>query len=98
MMKDRREPRVKVRDYSGDGLWRILGLAFVIFLFAICIGTAIGQEQGAPLPMTNSDVLKLVKGGLSDELIVKNIKSRPTHFDLSADAMLDLKKDSVPDD
>jgi hypothetical protein len=68
-----------------------------MLLFTVCIGIAIGQDQVKPVPMTNSEVVKLVKGGISDELITKTINGRPSQFDLSADGLLDLKNSGVSD-
>ena len=83
--------------YSRRSRLRILSLAIAMLLGTIYVLPALGQDQGAPLPMTNAEVIKLVKGGLNNELIIKAIRSRPNHFDLSADAMLNLKGNGVPD-
>jgi hypothetical protein len=48
--------------------------------------------------MRNEEVVKLVKGGFSNELIVKTINSRPSQFDLTADDLLNLKGNGVPND
>jgi hypothetical protein len=72
-------------------------MALLMLLCTLWVGVAIGQNQTAPVPMTNAEVIKLAKGGLSNELIVKTIRSRPNQFDLSTDGMLDLKNNSVPD-
>jgi hypothetical protein len=88
---------MKEKDNLGKGRLRTLPLALLMLLCTLWVGAAIGQNQTAPAPMTNAEVIKLVKGGLSNELIVKTIKSRPNQFDLSADGMLDLKNNSVPD-
>ena len=48
--------------------------------------------------MTNDDVVKLVKAGLSKDLIVKAIQSSEPGFATSSDALLALKKEGVSDD
>lgn len=47
--------------------------------------------------LTNSEVVKMVKAGLPSEVIVESIKSSDANFDLSADALIALKQDGVPD-
>lgn len=49
-------------------------------------------------PMTNSDVVKLVKAGLSVGTIQSKIASSATQFDTSTDALVALAKDGVPDE
>ncbi len=47
--------------------------------------------------MTNADVVKLVKAGLSADTIVAKIAASQTKFDTSTDALVALAKDGVPD-
>jgi hypothetical protein len=47
--------------------------------------------------LTNASVEKLVKSGLSEDLIVNIVGTEPAHFDLSADALLSLKRSGVSD-
>lgn len=47
--------------------------------------------------LKNEDVIKLVKAGLSPDLIVQTINSSNQSFDLSADGLITLKKEGVPD-
>lgn len=47
--------------------------------------------------LTNQDVIKMVKAGLSPEIVVQTIKSSNNSFDISADALIVLKKEGVPD-
>jgi hypothetical protein len=50
----------------------------------------------APKAMTNADVVKMVQGGLGDDLIVTAIrKTSRTAFDLTADGLLQLKGSGV---
>ena len=41
--------------------------------------------------MSNQDVIRLVKAGLSDDLIITKIKQSKTKFDTSADALISLQ-------
>ena len=55
-----------------------------------CLSAAFGQE-----PLTNDSIVKLVKGGLAESVIVSMINSQPGKYNLSADAVLDLTKAGV---
>ena len=58
-----------------------------------------GQVQSARAdqkpPLTNSDVVKMVKAGVPDAAIVSSIQSSPRKFDLSPDALLALHRAGV---
>jgi hypothetical protein len=63
-----------------------------------------GSQKAAPparaavaaKAMTNADVIKMVQGGLGDDLIIIAIrKTSRTAFDLTADGLLDLKSKGV---
>lgn len=47
--------------------------------------------------LTNQDVLKMVKAGLSPEIIEQTINSSDQAFDVSTDALIKLKQEGVPD-
>lgn len=47
--------------------------------------------------MTVEDVIKLVKAGLSEDIIVQQIRKSPRAFDLSTDQLIQLKTASVSD-
>lgn len=47
--------------------------------------------------LNNNDVIKLVKAGLSEGLIISTINSSPGAYDTSADALIALKKAGVSD-
>lgn len=48
-------------------------------------------------PMTNESVMKMVKGGVSEHIIVEAIKQNPGNYALSPDALISLKASGVPD-
>jgi hypothetical protein len=63
-----------------------------------------GQQSAAPLGqqptqqvLNNESVIKLVKAGLSDDLIVSTIGSSPGTYDISADGMIALKSAGASD-
>ena len=55
------------------------------------------RPQGADknAPVTNADVLRMVKAGVPESAIVSSIQSSPAKFDLSPDALIGLHKAGV---
>ncbi len=71
-----------------------LSRVFVLLLLTAmlpCVSTS--QTEKA---LTNSDILRMSKGGFDSSLIVKAIESSATDFDVSPDALLALKTEGVP--
>ena len=69
---------------------RLLSIALLITLL-----TLNAAPQTASKPLTNDDVISLLKGGLEEGTVISAIKSQPSQFDLSAPALLKLKQDGV---
>jgi hypothetical protein len=51
------------------------------------------QAMAAPIPMDS--IVQLSKAGIGDEAIVAKIKSSGTHYDLSVEQMMDLKRQGI---
>lgn len=49
----------------------------------------------AEKPLTNDDVVTLTKAGLDDDLIVSKIRRSQSHFDVSTEALVKLRKAGV---
>jgi hypothetical protein len=63
-------------------------------LAALCTASAqTGQEK----PLTNADVVNMVKAGISESTIVLAIQKGPTQFETGADALIRLKRVGVTD-
>ena len=60
-------------------------------------GSALGMQTQSKQegPMTNAEVIKLVKAGFKEKTIVLIIASRIPNFDLSSDRMIQLKRAGV---
>lgn len=85
-------------------------IAMVLTATSIASATR-GNARGAPTPvqtggnpaaagagMTNADVLKLVRAGLSDAIVIQTIRQAPvTQFDTSTDALVQLKSSGLSD-
>jgi hypothetical protein len=46
-------------------------------------------------PLTNADVVKMVKGGLPESVVISAIQTSPAKYDISPDGLLALQKDGV---
>jgi len=68
------------------------GLAFVL-LVSVSNATAATHRQ----KLTNKDVVRMVKANLPADVIVQAIKSSTPDFDVSADGLISLKQEGVPD-
>ncbi len=53
------------------------------------------QQTQADGPLTNAAVIKLVRAGFSEKTVITIIRTRPAHFDLAPDQLIELKKRGV---
>lgn len=65
-----------------------------IILAGVLAATA--AAQGAPKFLTNDDVVSMVKAGQDVETVLSAIQTQGTDFDVSAKALLQLRKSGVP--
>ena len=72
----------------------VVVLASLVFLGILVLagGRGIAQEV-----LTNDSVVKMVKAGLPDAVIIQKIRASERKFDTSADALIKLKGAGVPD-
>lgn len=70
------------------------------FLFALLIMfyVRVSFAQTKPEVLTNSNVVKLFKAGLGDEIILAKIQSSACRFDISGDALISLKSAGLSGD
>ena len=64
----------------------------VMFALLCLAGTACGQE-----PLTNESVIKMVKAGLSEEVVTSMVKTQPGKYSTTVDNLLALKDAGVGD-
>lgn len=73
---------------------------FLVALVLVVLSGAVSgvSSQGVQKVLTNSDVLQLVKMGMSPEIVLAAIRGAgKTEFDVSAQGLLSLKQAGVPD-
>jgi len=97
-----------MKPASAPGTLRLPSLAIIALLFPIFLSLtalrtcAVASAQSkeiylspATKPMTVNDVIRLFKAGLSDDLIIEQIKKKGQSFDLSTDQLIQLKAAKV---
>ena len=78
--------------------WNPQHLRFVCLAVVLLLAcTHATQVSAHRQKLTNQDVMKMVKAGLSPETVIQTIKSTDSNLDVSADALIDLKKEGVPE-
>jgi hypothetical protein len=70
---------------------KLLGIVILVLSIALCFGQAPSQKK----PLTNEDVLQMVKAGLAEGVIVAAVQSNPANYDTSLTALIDLNKQGV---
>ncbi len=69
----------------------------IVLWFTLFPIVAHAQESSARRPLTNTDIVKMVRAGLDSALIVTTIQGGKNQFNVTPDALIDLKKKGVPD-
>ncbi|HEX8179816.1 MAG TPA: hypothetical protein VF525_09770 [Pyrinomonadaceae bacterium] len=72
----------------------------LLFCLLACAAIAHAQTPPAPQPdaagpLTNAAVVKLVRAGFSEKMVITIIRTRPVRFDLAPDRLIELKKRGV---
>lgn len=73
--------------------YKFLAKFSVILFCFIFLQTVFAQTE----QITNQEIISLTKAGFDEVLIIQKIKTSTTDFDLSTDALIELKKNKVPD-
>jgi len=69
------------------------------WVFAMILGgalAAMGAAQSAPKFLTNDDIVSMVKAGQDESTVLSAMRTQGTDFDVSAKALLQLKKSGIP--
>lgn len=71
-------------------------IALLIFCLAL-VAAPVAAQQSSERPLTNASIVKLVRAGFKEKLLIAIIRSRPNRFDLSPDRLIELKRNGVPE-
>jgi hypothetical protein len=74
---------------------RVLTIAFL--LSAFLLGLSSGANLSAQQALDNAAIVKMVKAGLSADIVVATVNSQAGHYDVSADGLIALKKAGTSD-
>ena len=70
---------------------------FLALLLAVPLTAIVAPQSAAAAPMTNDDVIKMVKGGLGEATVLKAIDAAEAGFDTSPDGLVKLKQGGASD-
>jgi hypothetical protein len=75
------------------------GISEVLLLLALILTISIPSLGQSPkdAPLTNADLVRLVKAGVSENTILRVMQVSETNFTTSASALIELKHHHVPD-
>jgi hypothetical protein len=69
----------------------------MLTLFRLCLILIAAAILPAQTPMTNDTVIKMVKAGLSDDIVLGSIRNQPPGFSVEPEDLIALKKAGVSD-
>lgn len=69
----------------------------LLILGVFCLGVLLCPPVHAQEPLTNESVIKMVKAGLSEDVVLSMVKTQPSKYTLGADQLIALKSAAVPD-
>src|SRR5262245_53154341 len=70
---------------------------FVVVALAVSLLTTVSTAAFAQETLTNQSIMEMLKAGLSERVVIAKIRTSPTSFDTSTDALIALKKNGVPE-
>jgi len=68
---------------------------FVVVALAASLLTTVSTAAFAQETLTNQSIMEMLKAGLSERVVIAKIRTSPTSFDTSTDALIALKKSGV---
>ena len=74
---------------------KILAAVVLLVTFLLCSMLHAQQATPAQKPLANSDIVKMVKGGVPESVILSSIQSTPCQFTVTPDALVALHRAGV---
>ena len=78
-----------------SGMFRLASLAFCACLALGLLAPPARAQQSVQEPLSNAQVVKLVRAGFRENTVIAIIRSRPGRFDLAPDRLIELKRSGV---
>jgi hypothetical protein len=85
----------RIRNARGCAMKSFFPTTLIIFCLLIGCAVVSAQTKQNDGPLSNAEIVKLVKAGFKEKTIVLIIASRPPNFDLSSDRLIQLKRQGV---
>jgi hypothetical protein len=67
----------------------------VTILCCLVLSTRASAQQASDVPLTNAAIVKLVRAGFKEKTVIAIIHSRPNHFNLDTEQLIQLKHSGV---
>ena len=77
--------------------YKIFALAFALTFVALATVCSVNARMQSSKPLKNGDVIRMIKSGMSEEVVIQVIGNSAHEFDTSGAGLLALKKHGVPD-
>src|SRR5215210_4457054 len=91
-MKIKQKKIYTLKNYKLQQMKKIKMYAAAIIYFFAALTVSSAEET-----LSNKSIVSLISAKLSNQLIINKIKGTPNNFDMSSAAIIDLKKQKVPD-
>jgi hypothetical protein len=84
---------------TGDANMHCVRRLQLTLLLAVSLALPISSLAQAPTgnTLTNADIVRMVKAGIPEDIIVREIQMSETNFVTNPNALIELKKQHVPD-
>jgi hypothetical protein len=72
-------------------------VAIVLAVLVVTAAASFAQSTN-DAPLTNADIVKMVKAGIPESVILRKVQMSESNFTTSPNALIELKRRHVPDD
>ena len=76
---------------------RLLQITIFLAILLAVVAPSLA-EAPANAPLTNADIVKMVKAGIPESVILRKVQMSESNFATSPNALIELKRQHVPDD
>ena len=76
---------------------RLRQVTTVLAVLLVVVAPSLAQSP-ADAPLTNADIVKMVKAGIPESVILRKVHLSESNFTTSPNALIELKRQHVPDD
>ncbi len=73
----------------------MIRLLAVMLLCGLVVSQSVSGQQGTDVTLTNAAIIKLVRAGFKEKTVIAIINSRPSHFNLDTEQLVQLKHGGV---